>query len=116
MKTAPALIGPSPGGRTSHFAIRRSEKVSVKCVCGHEAAERRLIALGAAVLRAGECPRAWLVAALDAVGARRYRRGGPHRFIHAPGTKAERRRARPGYLPLPYPKGPDLGEQMELVA
>jgi hypothetical protein len=56
-----------------------------------------------------------LTEALAIIGARRVRHPGCHRFCHVFGvTWAERRRVQVGGLRLPYPKRPDLDQQLEL--
>lgn len=75
---------------------------------GHEHVERRLVALGAPVPRAGQRPAEWLAAALDAVGARRIRHAGCHRYAFPLGAgRRARDRIRIGPVGRPYPKHAD---------
>lgn len=69
---------------------------------GHEYAERQLVDLGARPLRDGEDRRRWLAGALDAVGARRLRHPGNHRYTFTLGPR--RRLVRVGFESAPYPK------------
>ena len=62
------------------FDDRTAQKIR-KQERGHEYAERRLIAMGAPPIRAGERSADWLARALGDVGARRVRHPGKHRFI-----------------------------------
>lgn len=71
---------------------------------GHEHVERKLIALGARAMRAGESPHAWLAQALDDVGVVRIRHRGNFRYAMKVGTKAQRRRTEIALPELPYPK------------
>lgn len=57
---------------------------------GHEYVERRLVAMGAPGLTGD--PSAWLTVALVAIGARRVRHQGNHRYAFCLGGPAERRR------------------------
>jgi hypothetical protein len=71
-------------GRRTMQKIRKQEQ-------GHAYAERRLIALGARPMRAGEKPAAWLNEALADAGARNWRHPGKHRYAVALGeTRAQR--------------------------
>jgi hypothetical protein len=80
--------------------IRRQER-------GHEAAERRLITLGARAPRAGERPADWLADALVAIGARYAQHPGCHKYAFRLG-ETRRDRAAVVIAPprLPYPKWP----------
>lgn len=71
---------------------------------GHEHVERKLVALGARPLRAGEKPAEWLARAMDDVGVVRLRHRGNFRYCFALGTRAQRRAVRIAGLSLPYPK------------
>ncbi len=72
---------------------------------GHEAVERRLVALGATVPRAGQRPAAWLAQALDEVGAVVMAHAGDFRYVWTIGTPAQRRRTPIiAAADLPYPK------------
>jgi len=71
-------------GRRTAQKIRAQEQ-------GHAYAERKLIALGARPMRAGEKPAAWLREALDAAGARKFRHPGKHKYaIALGGTRTQR--------------------------
>ncbi|MFE1279433.1 Mom family adenine methylcarbamoylation protein [[Kitasatospora] papulosa] len=76
---------------------------------GHRYAEEQLIALGAAVPRAGEDMRAWLASALEAAGVRRLRHRGNHRWVFILGrNRRERAEVRLGRPVLPVtPQQPD---------
>lgn len=75
---------------------------------GHEYVERRLVAMGARPLRAGEDPAAWLASALDDVGARPLRHRGCHRYVFTLGNRAERRAVELGVRRSgAYPKAAD---------
>ncbi|HEY5246718.1 MAG TPA: hypothetical protein VIJ60_13690, partial [Acidimicrobiales bacterium] len=75
---------------------------------GTDYVERRLVAYGARPLRAGDDRRRWVLDALDAVGARRVRHRGNHRFAFAIGrSRGDRRRLVPAMTSLPYPKARD---------
>ncbi|MEV5710116.1 hypothetical protein [Actinoallomurus sp. NPDC052274] len=77
---------------------------------GHAYVEKSLIALGARVPRAGEDPRAWLVQALEDVGARPFRHRGCHRYVFRLGrTRREREAIELGRPARPYPKRIDIG-------
>jgi hypothetical protein len=54
------------------FSARMAQKIRAQ-ERGHEAAERKLVALGARPRRAGEQPADWLSQALEDAGARRLR-------------------------------------------
>ena len=71
---------------------------------GHEAVERRLVALGASPPRAGQRPAAWLAQALDDIGAGPLIHGGQYRYAWAIGNRAERRGVRIALPAQPYPK------------
>lgn len=79
---------------------------------GHEYVERRLMSLGASAPQAGQRGADWLRTALDAVGARRVRHPGPHRYAFALGSPAERRRLRISGERGPYPKTIDRGSEI----
>jgi hypothetical protein len=83
--------------------VRRQEQ-------GHDHVEQRLIALGAAVLLAGQDPALWLRGALEDIGARRLRHRGNHRYVFRLGrNRRERERIRLGLPEIPlYPKHLDL--------
>ncbi|MCM2430944.1 Mom family adenine methylcarbamoylation protein [Streptomyces sp. RKAG337] len=73
--------------------------------CGANGFERRILALGASERPAGADRRAWLRAALEQVGARRWRHPGTHRYVLPVGrTRAERSRTVIALGALPYPK------------
>jgi hypothetical protein len=75
---------------------------------GTDYVERRLVAYGARPLRVGEDRRRWVLDALDAVGARRVRHGGNHRFAFVIGrSRSDRRGLVPAMTSLPYPKACD---------
>jgi hypothetical protein len=71
---------------------------------GHEHVERRLMALGATVRRAGVSGAAWLPEALEQAGAVRMAHGGNHRYAFAIGPA---RRRRSPVSEGPYPKAVD---------
>ncbi|WP_033355045.1 hypothetical protein [Kitasatospora aureofaciens] len=76
---------------------------------GHEYVENLLIGMGAPAPRAGVNPTSWLREALVAVGARKVRHRGAHRYVFRLGrNRRERERIRLG-LPIlwPYPKSRD---------
>ncbi|MCX5097649.1 hypothetical protein OOK36_55435 [Streptomyces sp. NBC_00365] len=81
--------------------VRRQEQ-------GHEYAERLLLGLGAAPMRAGADPRAWWEA-LEAVGARNLRHRGVHRYVYRLGKSRRKRESIRLGLSAgdPYPKVPD---------
>jgi hypothetical protein len=60
---------------------------------GHAYAERQLVDLGARPMRAGERPAAWLAEALNAVGARKLRHPGNHRYAWRLGISRRARAA-----------------------
>ena len=74
---------------------------------GHEAVERRLIALGASAPRAGQRPGRWLTGAPDEIGALTMRHGGNYRYAWAIGDRRQRRRTRIALAAQPYPKHRD---------
>ncbi|GGU37649.1 hypothetical protein GCM10010289_68210 [Streptomyces violascens] len=82
--------------------VRRQEQ-------GHEYAERMLLGLGAAPMRAGADPKVWLREALEAVGARNLRHRGVHRYVYRLGrNRRERESIRLGLSAgTAYPKVPD---------
>ncbi|MFI8169744.1 hypothetical protein ACIGAN_25755 [Streptomyces sp. NPDC085931] len=82
--------------------VRRQEQ-------GHQYVESRLIALGAAVPRAGCDPAVWLREALEAVGARAVRHRGCHRYVFPLGrNRRQRARIKIGFDARPaYPRRPD---------
>lgn len=71
---------------------------------GHEHVERKLVALGARPLRAGEQPAEWLARAMDDVGVVRVRHRGNFRYCFTLGTRSQRRAVRLATPSLPYPK------------
>lgn len=71
---------------------------------GHEHVEKKLIAMGARPLRAGERPNAWLTEALEDVGATRFRHGGCHRYVFAIGETRRQRKLVEITGNWPYPK------------
>jgi len=78
--------------------IRRQER-------GHDYAERRLIALGAQPIRAGEEPAVWLARALEEAGVRWVRHPGKHRYAFRLGaTRRARDQVHVAARPRPYPK------------
>jgi hypothetical protein len=78
--------------------IRKQER-------GHDYAERRLIAMGARPMRAGERSAGWLARALGDVGARRVRHPGKHRYAFRLGlTRRDRAYVQIAPRPGPYPK------------
>lgn len=85
------------------FSARSAQKIR-RQECGHEYAERTLIAWGARPPRTGEKPAAWLAAALGDVHARRLRHPGNHRYLFRLGTRRERTRTVIALRPRPYPK------------
>ncbi len=74
---------------------------------GHEAVERSLVSLGAAVPRAGQRPAAWLAQALDDIGAVVMTHAGNFRYVWVLGTPAQRRRTPIAVPALPYPRRRD---------
>jgi hypothetical protein len=84
------------GERTAQ-KIRQRER-------GHEAAERRLIRLGAVAPRAGQDQAAWLAGALSRVDARRVMRDGKLRYVMPVGNRRERARVQIEGPSLPFPK------------
>ena len=74
---------------------------------GHEAIERRLVALGASVPRAGQHPAEWLSRALEEIGAGIVRHDGNYRYAWAIGDRAQRRRTTMAMAPRHYPKHRD---------
>jgi hypothetical protein len=82
--------------------VRRQEQ-------GHSYVEKRLVAFGATVPRAGVDHRAWLEEALHAAGVRRLRHPGTHRYAFPIGPTTRARQAvRIGLPQLTYPKQIDL--------
>jgi hypothetical protein len=73
------------------FSARSAQKIR-RQECGHEYAERTLIAWGARPPSAGEKPAAWLAAALDDAHARKLRHPGNHRYLFRLGNSRERTR------------------------
>lgn len=90
----------------SVFSYRSMSKVRGQ-ESGHEHVERRLVALGARPLPAGENAGEWLRRSLDDVGATRIRHRGQHRYVFAVGSKSQRRRLHIALPSGPYPKQPD---------
>lgn len=87
-------------GRTAQ-KIRRTEP-------GHQAAERRLVALGAQPRTPGQDPRAWLREALEEIAASRIRHRGPHRYAFALGkTRRDRAQITIAAPAATYPRHPD---------
>jgi hypothetical protein len=74
---------------------------------GHEYVERKLMALGARPPRAFEDMAAWLAEALAAIGARRLKHRGNHRYAFALGSSRERKLIRIGFERRDYPKSID---------
>lgn len=70
---------------------------------GHLGVVDRLVALGAPT-PAGQLPSEWLRIALAAVGARRVRHHGNHRYAFRIGTRAQRTRTAIALASHPYPK------------
>ncbi|MGW5657222.1 Mom family adenine methylcarbamoylation protein [Streptomyces humi] len=105
-RATPRTVKLLPDGTTFHDRtaqkIRRREQ-------GHEYATARLVALGAPPPRPGADPAVWLREALAAVGIRRIRHRGAHRFVFRLGrTRQEREAIELGFPALrPYPKQPD---------
>lgn len=84
-------------GRTAQ-KIRRGEP-------GHQAAEQRLVSLGARARTPGQDARAWLREALDTIHATRIRHHGPHRYAFPLGkTRKDRDRITIGIPRAPYPR------------
>jgi hypothetical protein len=71
------------------FSDRAAQKIRQQD-CGHEYAERQLIALGARPRRAGENPASWLASVLASVQARKIRHPGNHRYAFPRGTRRQR--------------------------
>jgi hypothetical protein len=97
--------------RTTHVLLRDGTVFDNRTAqirrqdCGHEYAERRLIAMGARPVRAGQSPAAWLAQALEDAGARRQRHPGKHRYAFRLGSSRRDRAAVVIALrPAPYPK------------
>jgi hypothetical protein len=76
---------------------------------GHEAAERRLVRLGATAPRAGQGQAAWLAGALADVHAVRVMRDGKLRYVMPVGGRRDRAKVRIVGPSLPFPKK-DLGQ------
>lgn len=89
-RSTPRQVIVLPDGTT--LAARSAQKVR-RQERGHDYVERRLVALGAPVPRAGTDPAVWLHDALDAVGAVRQRHGGCHRYAFALGRTTRERRS-----------------------
>ncbi|NKY05623.1 hypothetical protein HF998_01185, partial [Cellulomonas hominis] len=89
-----------PDGTT--LTARAQQKVRAR-EQGHGYVERRLIALGATVPRAGQDPADWLAAALHEVGAARVRHGGCLRYAFTT-SRTARRRTRIALPGRPYVK------------
>lgn len=111
-----------PAGRTRTTAVtllpdgsvlgRREEQKVVAQERGHAYVERRLYALGAPQRQAGEEPADWLRRVYAALGVRRQRELGKHRYVQAIGPR--RRLVRIGLdTSGPYPKRVD---PVELLA
>jgi hypothetical protein len=71
---------------------------------GSEAAERRLVAMGAQARRAGQDPRAWLKQALVDLNVVRVRHPGNFRYAWPLGDRRARRLVRIAPTPTSYPK------------
>ncbi|WP_426624517.1 hypothetical protein ACPPVW_18500 [Leifsonia sp. McL0607] len=71
---------------------------------GADAAERRIVALGARPRRAAETPARWLRDALDELHVTKVRHPGNYRYAWPLGRPAERRRTRIGLPRTAYPK------------
>lgn len=71
---------------------------------GHDNVERKLVALGARTMRAGEQPASWLADVLDNIGATKVRHRGNHRYLFAVGSKAQRRQVHMAGDVLAYPR------------
>lgn len=71
---------------------------------GSDAAERRLVALGARPRRAGQAARLWLPEALDQLDVARVRHPGNFRYAWPLGTPAQRRRTPIGLERTAFPK------------
>lgn len=84
------------------FSARRRAKITGG-ERGDAGAIRELVELGAEPPRTGEPLAGWLTAALPAVGARRVRHHGNHRFVWTLGDRGARRRTPIGLDPMPYP-------------
>jgi hypothetical protein len=98
----PGIITVLPDGLVlsdrSAAKIRRRDQ-------GHEYAERILTDRGARPMRVGECPSAWLRAAVEEAGGRRIRHPGCHRYVFQLGrNRRARERVRVGLPSLAYPK------------
>ena len=75
---------------------------------GARAVVAQLVAMGAPELCAGQDPAGWLADALNAVGARKVRHGGNHRYVFRIGrTRGERSRVTVAMPSLAYPKRAD---------
>ncbi|HVT78388.1 MAG TPA: hypothetical protein VHD87_15230 [Acidimicrobiales bacterium] len=69
---------------------------------GHDHVERKLVALGAPVMRAGQRPADWLRDALDHIGYDKVSHPGNHRFGWRLGSKSQRRAVSLGIEPRPF--------------
>lgn len=100
-RSAPRTLTILPTGQLLHdrakSKIRQQEH-------GHEAVERRLVALGASAPRAGQNPSEWLSCALEEIGAAVIRHGGNYRYAWAIGNRSQRRHTRIALPSLSYPK------------
>lgn len=97
--------------RTLLYLPRHGEVLSERTISkirlqhsGSDAAERRIVELGAAPRRRGEDPRTWLRQALDDVGAVRVRHPGNYRYAWPIGDRRIRRDVTIGLPSTPYPK------------
>lgn len=104
-RAAPATLTVLPDNTVLHARAKQKVRAQER---GHEAIERRLIALGAPAQRAGERPAIWLARALEVVGARSVRHRGVHRYAFVLGANRRARAAVHIGLPsIRYPKRPD---------
>ncbi|MFI7049061.1 Mom family adenine methylcarbamoylation protein [Streptosporangium sandarakinum] len=71
---------------------------------GHDYVERQLIRYGAAPREPGDDPAHWLSRQLPAIGARRIRHDGNHRYLMRLGNRAQRTRTRIGLATRSYPR------------
>jgi len=104
-RSAPMTLTVLPDGTVLHARTKQKVRAQER---GHEAVERRLVALGARVPRAGERGSLWLSRALQEIGAHSLRHRGVHRYAFVLGTtRRERAAVRIGLGAVPYPKRPD---------
>jgi len=84
---------PGPGATRTPRSLNDRAKSKVRQQeRGHEAIERRLMSLGAALPRAGPRPAAWLTQTLDDIGAVAMAHAGNLRYVWALGDRAQSRR------------------------